>query len=591
MKEINALLAEGLVSANQDCLGNFDDLFNRSIQINEAEFRRNYQENSCLWDCAIEYDACALDFIPVADKEYVIADRDKRKFQGIFSVTPYEEDERIERTIDSVLIVGCRDIHEILSIVRQKRWTGVYIVFDQAVREAASFFKLIEFSSMFPANTKFFAGMEEMRRYFREDHDAYLPKAVFAAEPETWKALVKELHEARIQDGIPSNNVFLSICIPTYNRGKLALGSVKHAMVAEFDAEIEIVVCDNASTVGVKEYQEIADMQDSRVRYFRSPENLDFDGNVVKCLKKAKGRFALFYSDEDHVVLENLRAALEWLITRPVDMGFCVFSGNGRLSTKYDMDRVFAAGSSDAALDAYYDTYITGWCYDMDKIKDTGLFTKIDAFESRRDNQWFVVHTHCTVGMWLSVQFKMMSSIIEVYHTEENECMWDLCPYLPFTYKPEGRTLQVTDAIDIVSDWLSGEELEKFILGTRRKLFADVSYLYKIKTFCTALKAQHRWIDIWIAQYKDCLKTVRSLKGKIEADSAFMKKMDKLFLRWMVCVREQRVTPLEENLLSACQAQMVKDYYSKGVPLEEMDFDAIERDVKGLVQEFLSGRG
>lgn len=591
MKGINSLLMENSASADQNNSGNFEDLFARSIQLNEAEFRRNYQANSHLWSGTLEYDACELDFIPISDKEYVVADKSKRPFRGIFSAAPYEEDERTERTIDSVLIVGYKDIHEILSITRKKRWTGVYIVFDQAIRELASFFKLIEFPAVFPANTKFFAGIEEMRQYFRENPSAYLPRKVFAAEPEPYEALVKELHETRIQDGIPSSNVFLSICIPTYNRGKIALESVKQALAMEFDAEVEIIVSDNASTEGMDEYREIADMRDSRVRYFRSSENRDFKGNIFKCVKKATGRFALFYSDEDHVVLENLGTAMEWLIKRPADMGFCVFSGNGRLAIQYDADRVFAAGSGDAVVEAYYDTYVTGWCYNMDNIKSAGVLEKIEEFKDREDNNWVETHPHCTLGMWLTAQFNMLSSMIEIYHTEENEFMWDIRTDLPFAYKPEGRMLQVAGAIKIVSEWLSGKELEKVILFTRHKTFADVSFLYKVEVFRKGLKAEHRWIDIWTAQYKDCMEMVKSLKGKIEITPSFIEKLDKMFFRWMVCVREQRVTPLKENLISALQAQMAKYYYSKGVPIEEIDLDKIEKDVEGLVQEFLSERG
>lgn len=603
MKELDALLMEALAPAGQDCPGNFDELFNRSIQINEAEFRRNYQENQRLLCGSVEYEACSLDFIPVADGEYVIADKNKRQLRGTFEAMPYVDNERAERTIDSALIAGCEDIREILSIVRQKRWSGVYILFNEAAQELASFFKLAEFPSIFPAGTRFFTNVEEMRRFFREDHDAYLPRKIFGAEPEPYEALVKELHEARIQDGIPSNNVFLSICIPTYNRGKLALESVRHALAMEFDAEVEMIVSDNASVKGASEYQKIAAMKDSRVRYLRAAENREFMGNIVKCLDVAKGHFALFYSDEDHVILENLRTAIEWLITRPADTGLCVFSGDGRLAIRYREEGTLAPGRASAVMESYFNSYVTGCCYNLDAIRSAGLYEKIHEFEAQgnnpaglrerihefetqESNYLFVTHPHCAIGMWLSKQFKMLLSTIEIYHTEENEYMWDARSDLPFEYTTEARTLQSNAAIEIAKEWLSDKELKRLILYLAGKYFVDISYLYTQKDFCKVMKAEHRWIDIWAAQYQEWLKTLKSLEGKIDVTPSFMKDLDKVFLRWIVCVRKQRVSPLKENILAAVRGQMIRFYYGQGVPIEQIDLDKIEKDVEGMVEGF-----
>lgn len=610
MKEINTLLMESLTASKQDhpetadtecaaerqlgCSDNLNDFFNRYIQPNEEEFRRNYQENRRLWNCTIEYEACELDFIPIADKEYVIADKRKGQFRGTFAAAPYVEDERIDRTIDSVLIAGYEDIQEILSIARQKRWANVYVMFNQAAPKLASFFKLKEFPAVFPANTKFFAGIEEMRQHFREDHDSYLPRKVFAAEPEKYEALVQELHEARIRDNIPSKNVFLSICIPTRNRGKLALESVKHVLATEFDAEIEILVSDNASTVETDEYKEIENMRDSRVRYLRAPEDRDFPGNFAKCLKEATGHYVIYYSDEDHVILENFRRAIEWMITRPANTGFCIFGGKGRLSIKY-LDRVCSPGA-DAALEASYASYISGCCYNLDNVKLAGLLPKIEelaAEESDESNYWFMTQPHCMIGMMLSAQkFNVLTSDIPLYRTVENENMWDLYSDMPYSYGPGGRMMHFKYAIELASGWLSGLELERFVINWTGRFFGTTSAMYTFEHFQKDMKTRYRWLDIWRDQHKNCAETVQKLDGKLKDDvPKFMKKLDKQFFRWLVCVREQRLNTPEENLLPALQAQVAKYYYDKGTPIEELDFDKIEKEVEGLVQEFLSKRG
>lgn len=95
-------------------------------------------------------------------------------------------------------------------------------------------------------------------------------------------------------------NPLLSISIMTYNRFGTLQETVDSILpTIANDARVELVVCDNASTDGTAEYCSNLVAEYPNVRYYRSPENGGFDGNVVASISQARGRFLSFFSDDD----------------------------------------------------------------------------------------------------------------------------------------------------------------------------------------------------------------------------------------------------------------------------------------------------
>ena len=96
------------------------------------------------------------------------------------------------------------------------------------------------------------------------------------------------------------DSLLLSICIPTYNRAaalKEALSSILPQVAERVD--VEIVICDNASTDATPDdCRELAATQ-PRVRYFRSESNVGMDGNVKACFEQARGMYVSLFSDDD----------------------------------------------------------------------------------------------------------------------------------------------------------------------------------------------------------------------------------------------------------------------------------------------------
>lgn len=102
----------------------------------------------------------------------------------------------------------------------------------------------------------------------------------------------------------------LSICIPTYNRGKVLVKNLNH--LSSFKSEeIEIVVSDNCSPDDTEERTK--KIKDPRIKYYKNERNLGFDKNLLKCCERAKGIYSLFLSDEDILNLETLPWIIEYI--------------------------------------------------------------------------------------------------------------------------------------------------------------------------------------------------------------------------------------------------------------------------------------
>ena len=115
----------------------------------------------------------------------------------------------------------------------------------------------------------------------------------------------------------------LSICIPTYNREKQLLENLKR-ILAQNCPEIEVLVCDNASTDGT-EAAVRSFLMDNRLEnfyYFKNETNIGPDRNFVKVLSLAKGTYSHLLGDDDFVRDDYLSKTLPVL----KDHTFCYLS-------------------------------------------------------------------------------------------------------------------------------------------------------------------------------------------------------------------------------------------------------------------------
>lgn len=82
----------------------------------------------------------------------------------------------------------------------------------------------------------------------------------------------------------------------TYNREGTLRGALD-SLLPQVDAleEVELLVCDNASTDGTEGLVAGYLEKHPKMRYHRNPENVRFDGNVMACINNARGEYLMFF--------------------------------------------------------------------------------------------------------------------------------------------------------------------------------------------------------------------------------------------------------------------------------------------------------
>jgi GT2 family glycosyltransferase len=91
-------------------------------------------------------------------------------------------------------------------------------------------------------------------------------------------------------------NPKISICIPTYNRLYFLSKAVESCLNQSFQ-DFEIVISDNSDDDESMEY--IAQLKESRIRYFKNENNLGFTGNFNMVITKARGKYIKVLMDDD----------------------------------------------------------------------------------------------------------------------------------------------------------------------------------------------------------------------------------------------------------------------------------------------------
>jgi abequosyltransferase len=119
-----------------------------------------------------------------------------------------------------------------------------------------------------------------------------------------------------------SDNLILSLCIPTYNRLPL-LREALSAVIDQIDDKIapivEILISNNASTDGTELYvnEMIATNAHLQIKYFCNEENLGSDTNIYRLTKQAKGEWLYMLSDDDILLPGGLSKLLELIEKYP----------------------------------------------------------------------------------------------------------------------------------------------------------------------------------------------------------------------------------------------------------------------------------
>lgn len=301
------------------------------IEPNVQELRSIYEANMSFLlsnnyiDTQTAVDFCDLPFwlLPNGNEyEYYLYHKHDKKIQEKITLFNFEEVQEIpvENVFSDYVLLENWSWYNTLSCLNviRKANKKTYIV----INDIAKFLSCLQgslLSQEILSDVYIFDKIERMRRYFLGS-DCYLPRNTIDLTDnektrESINELIYEVHQKRIkEDNRRRNRVKLSICIPSYNRGKRAYNNVLHLLNSVYDEEIEIIISNNGTQNDTKEfYDKLQDIHDTRLNYFSFQENQGFAINCCKVIELARGEFILLISDEDLVNFNHLDKVLNML--------------------------------------------------------------------------------------------------------------------------------------------------------------------------------------------------------------------------------------------------------------------------------------
>ena len=180
------------------------------------------------------------------------------------------------------------------------------------------------------------------------------------------------------------NNLTLTICIPTWNRGPVALRQVLRTLPL-IDPDWEILVLDNDSNLFQDEYKEIEKMSygESSVRYIKNERDLGFAGNFLSCFGQARSPYIQIISDEDFSHPPTVRDALTVFKEYP-DLGALRGSIGGfpgeSPRNMLNYPNSFLRAGDDALCDFSLATnYLSGMIYNRSLLSNLGLPDRVKS--------------------------------------------------------------------------------------------------------------------------------------------------------------------------------------------------------------------
>lgn len=550
-------------------------LYQAFVEPNIEEFKKNYQTQADgLID--VEYEATQLDFIPVSDQKFYIWYKEEQRFVGNIDLNVEAQIEDRQRDFQGLLIAQTCDIREMIPFLLNKQYNTVYIVLDKNKEIFASFLKLPKIREYFLENAIVFENTKMMQLFFEEYSEFYIPRSIIAKDSQEYVTFFKDLHKRRLLKKREKNNVFLTIGIPSYNRGKILLENVKQLLNLEYDAEIEIVVSNNGSKIEADYYDQISKINDSRLVYTSFEANQGYASNVLNVMTHASGHFLVMCSDEDFLVLDKLSGFIQFLFEN-LQMAMSYTGGYGS-NFENGTIQMYPAGIQ-AIECAVNSNYLTGLVFNNSIISKYKIIEKV---QQNRGNLFVEYYVHSVIATIIAQYGDVWKNPICLWESKyEKQSEEDGSKSLLSYMKYESRVEQMESAIKFMLNELklNLEEQIQVVLERIVKTYylLYLAYLYYWEESSKLKKWDNVCTELFIEAEQIIDKIV---KGE---DNKKIKKIVKdYFIMYLTKIIELDYKKNEQK--NRAFVEVAKYLCQQGMKVQDISYDKIVEEIDGLRQ-------
>jgi hypothetical protein len=550
-------------------------LYQAFVEPNIEEFKKNYQTQADgLID--VEYEATQLDFIPVSDQKFYIWYKEEQRFVENIDLNVEAQIEDRQRDFQSLLIAQTCDIREMIPFLLNKQYNTVYIVLNKNKEIFASFLKLPKIREYFLENAIIFENTKIMQLFFEEYSEFYIPRSIIAKDSQEYVTFFKDLHKRRLLKKREKNNVFLTIGIPSYNRGKILLENVKQLLNLEYDAEIEIVVSNNGSKIEADYYDQISKINDSRLVYTSFEANQGYASNVLNVMTHASGHFLVMCSDEDFLVLDKLSGFIQFLFEN-LQMAMSYTGGYGS-NFENGTIQMYPAGIQ-AIECAVNSNYLTGLVFNNSIISKYKIIEKV---QQNRGNLFVEYYVHSVIATIIAQYGDVWKNPICLWESKyEKQSEEDGSKSLLSYMKYESRVEQMESAIKFMLNELklNLEEQIQVVLERIVKTYylLYLAYLYYWEESSKLKKWDNVCTELFIEAEQIIDKIV---KGE---DNKKIKKIVKdYFIMYLTKIIELDYKKNEQK--NRAFVEVAKYLCQQGMKVQDISYDKIVEEIDGLRQ-------
>lgn len=552
-----------------------DFLYQAFVEPNIEEFKKNYQTQADGL-IEVEYEDTQLDFIPVSDEKFYIWYKEEQRFVGNIDLNFEAQIDNRQHVFQSLLIAQTCDIREMIPFLLNKQYNTIYIVLNKNKEIFASFLKLPKIRKYFLENVIIFENEKIMQLFFEEYSEFYIPRSIIAKDSQKYVTFFDDLHKKRLLKKREKNNVFLTIGIPSYNRGKILLENINQLLNLEYDAEIEIVVSNNGSQVEAEYYDQISKITDSRLVYTSFEANQGYASNVLNVMAHATGHFLVMCSDEDFLVLDKLSGFIQFLFEN-LQMAMSYTGGYGS-NFENGTIQMYPAGIQ-AIECAVNSNYLTGLVFNNSIISKYKIIEKV---QQNRGNLFVEYYVHSVIATIIAQYGDVWKNPICLWESKyEKQSEEDGSKSLLSYMKYESRVEQMESAIKFMLNELklNLEEQIQVVLERIVKTYylLYLAYLYYWEESSKLKKWDNVCTELFIEAEQIIDKIV---KGE---DNKKIKKIVKdYFIMYLTKIIELDYKKNEQK--NRAFVEVAKYLCQQGMKVQDISYDKIVEEIDGLRQ-------